>query len=90
MKASEKVYWAKAALALVTGIICFYVQTAFELQGQIALMVGTTLYIGISEAMAVVFKVDRNRTIKIAIGAFLFLWMFTWTLLNTLSHFAWI
>ena len=90
MKASEQVYWVKALLGLVTGIICFYVQSAFDLQGQIALMVGTTLYIAFSEAVAVLFKVDRNRTIKIAIGAFLFLWMFSWTLLNTMSHFGWI
>jgi hypothetical protein len=90
LKASEQVYWVKALLGLVTGIICFYVQSAFDLQGQIALMVGTTLYIAFSEAVAVLFKVDRNRTIKIAIGAFLFLWMFSWTLLNTMSQFGWI
>jgi hypothetical protein len=90
LKASEKVYWVKALLGLATGVICFYVQSSFDLQGQITLMLGTTLYIAFSEAVAIVFKVDRNRTIKIAIGAFLFLWMFTWTLLNTLGQFGWI
>ncbi len=90
MKPSEKVYWTKAALGLVTGLVCYYVQSAFDIQGQIALMVGTTLYIAFSEATAMIYKVDRNRTIKIAIGAFLFIWIFTWTLLNTLGYFAWI
>lgn len=90
MKASEKVYWTKAALGPITGLICFYVQTSLDIHGQIALMLGTTLYIAFSEAAAMIFKVDRNRTIKIALGAFLFTWIFTWTLLNTLSYFAWV
>jgi hypothetical protein len=90
LKASEKVYWTKALLAVLTGLICFYAQSIFNLLGQSALMVGITLYIAFSEAVSVAYKIERNRTIKIAIGAFLFIWMFTWTLLNTLSHFAWI
>jgi hypothetical protein len=90
LKTSEKVYWTKALLAIVTGLICFISQSIFDLLGQSAVMVGIILYIASSEIAAVVFKIDRNRTFKIAIGAFLFVWMFTWTLLNTLSHFAWI
>ena len=90
MKASEKVYWVKAVLGLVTGIICYYIQSIVELQGQIALMVGVTLFIVYSEALAMVFKVDRNRTIRIAMGAFLFLWIFSWTLLHTMGVYGWI
>jgi hypothetical protein len=90
MKASEQVYWIKAALGLITGGLCYYVQTGFGLQGQLAFMIGVTLYILYSEALAVLIKVDRNRTIKIAMGAFLFLWMLTWTLLNTMSISGWI
>ena len=90
MKISEKVYWVKAVLGLVTGVICYYVQSILGLQGQIALMVGVTLFIGVSEALAMVFKVDRNRTIKIAMGAFLFLWIFMWTMLNTMGMYGWI
>ena len=90
MKASEKVYWVKAVLGLVTGIICYYIQSILELQGQIALMVGVTLFIVYSEALAMVFKVDRNRTIRIAMGAFLFLWIFSWTLLHTMGVYGWI
>jgi hypothetical protein len=28
--------------------------------------------------------VDRNRTIRIGVGAYLFIWIFVWTILNTL------
>lgn len=90
MKTSEKVYWVKAVLGLITGVICYYVQSVLEIQGQISLMIGVTLYIAYSEALAIVFKEDRNRTIKIAIGAFIFLWVFVWTLLNTMAAYGWI
>ena len=74
----------KVVGALVTGGICTYLQSSLKLQGHIALMVGMTLYIALSEGIAVITKIDRNRTIKIGIGAFLFLWILVWTLLNTL------
>ena len=90
MKASEQVYWVKTALGIVTGSLCFFIQSSFELQGQLMLMIGATLYIGYSEALAILFKVDRDRTIKIAIGAFLFTWIFTWTFFNTLGYYGWI
>ena len=90
MKASEQIYWTKAELGLITGLICFYAQSILEVQSQIVLMTGVTIYILISEAVAIIFKIDRNRTIKIAIGAFLFIWIFTWTLLNTLHYFTWV
>ena len=90
MKASEQIYWTKAVLGLITGLICFYAQSILEVQSQIVLMTGITIYILISEAVAIIFKIDRNRTIKIAIGAFLFIWIFTWTLLNTLHYFTWV
>ncbi|MFC1802628.1 hypothetical protein ACFL0D_01550 [Thermoproteota archaeon] len=90
MKTSEQIYWVKAALGPITGVLCYYVQSIFQLQGQIALMLGATLYIAYSEALAMVFKTDRNRTIRIALGAFLFLWMLSWTLFNTMGRFGWV
>jgi hypothetical protein len=90
LKASEKVYWIKTALGLLTGVICYHLQSAFTVQGQVIVMIGATLYIAYSEALAILTEVDRNRTIKIAIGAFLFIWILTWTLLNTLGHYGWI
>ncbi len=90
MKTSEQIYWVKTVLAVITGIICYYFQTSLEIQNQIVLMIGATLYIAYSESLAIVFKVDRNRTIKIAIGAFVFLWIITWTLLTTFGQFGWL
>ena len=87
MKESEKVYWIKAVLGLATGLITFYINSS---QGEIALMIGTVLYIAYSEAAAMMFNVDRDRTIKIGMGAFLFLWMLSWTLLNTMGTYGWI
>ncbi|MBN2334039.1 hypothetical protein JXL21_00670 [Candidatus Bathyarchaeota archaeon] len=84
MKTSEQIYWIKVVGALVTGGVCTYLQRSLGLQGHIALMAGTTLYIALSEGLAMITKVDRNRTIKIGIGAFLFLWILVWVLLNTL------
>jgi hypothetical protein len=85
LKPSEKVYWMKAAGALVTGALCMYLNTYLKLQEHLALMAGVTVYVALSESLAVLTGIDRNRTIKIGIGAFLFLWLFTWTLLHTLK-----
>ncbi len=77
-------------LGLVTGLITFYIQSGLGLQGELALMSGTVLYIAYSEVAAKLFDDDRDRTIKIGMGAFLFLWMLFWTLLNTMGKFGWI
>jgi hypothetical protein len=90
LKESEKVYWIKALLGIATGFITFYIQTKLGFQGELAVMAGVSLYIAYSEAAAMVFKVDRDRTIRIAMGAFLFLWMLSWTLLNTMGVYGWI
>lgn len=90
MKQSEKIYWIKALLGIATGFVTFYIKSKLGFQGEIALMAGITLYIAYSEAAAMLFKVDRDRTIRIAMGAFLFLWLLSWTLLNTMGVFNWI
>ena len=90
MKQSEKVYWIKALLGLTTGLITFYIQSGLGQQGEIALMAGTVMYIAYSEAAAKIFNVDRDRTIKIGMGAFLFLWMLSWVLLNTMGTYGWV
>jgi len=78
------VYWIKAVAALINGGLCFYLNNNLGLNGQITLMAGLTLYIALSEGLAVVTDIERDRTLKIGIGAFIFLWMLSWTLLNTL------
>ncbi len=90
MKGSEKVYWTKALLGIATGFVTFYIQSKLGFQGEIALMAGISLYIAYSEATSMIFKVERDRTIKIAMGAFLFLWLLSWTLLNTMGVSGWL
>ncbi len=90
MKDSEKVYWIKALLGIATGFVTFYIKSKLGFQGEIALMAGISLYIAYSEAASMILKVDRDRTIKIAMGAFLFLWMLSWTLLNTMGVSGWL
>jgi hypothetical protein len=90
LKDSEKVYWIKALLGIATGFVTFYIQSKLGFQGEIALMAGISLYIAYSEAASMLLKVDRDRTIKIAMGAFLFLWMLSWTLLNTMGVSGWL
>lgn len=85
MKPSEKVYWIKAGGALVTGALCMYLNSILGLQEHLTLMAGVSVYVALSEGLAVLTGIDRNRTIKIGIGAFLFLWLFAWTLLHTLN-----
>lgn len=85
MKPSEKIYWIKAAGALVTGALCMYLNAYLGLQEHLAAMAGVTVYVALSESLAVITGIDRNRTIKIGVGAFLFLWLFAWTLLNTIK-----
>jgi len=85
LKPSEKIYWIKAAGALVTGALCMYLNAYLGLQEHLAAMAGVTVYVALSESLAVITGIDRNRTIKIGVGAFLFLWLFAWTLLNTIK-----
>lgn len=83
LKASEKVYWIKVVGALVTGAVCAYLNRYVLLQEHLTVMAGVSIYVALSESLAVLTGIDRNRTIMIGVGAFLFLWLFAWTLLNT-------
>lgn len=83
LKTSEKIYWFKVVGALVTGAVCTYLNTFLLLQEHLTVMAGVTIYVAFSESLAVLTGIDRNRAIKIGVGAFLFLWLFSWTLLHT-------
>jgi len=64
--------------------LCFYLNRHLGLNEHITLMAGLTLYIALSEGLAIITEIERDRTLKIGIGAFIFLWMLSWTLLNTI------
>ena len=84
MKLSERIYWIKAASAILVGLICTALQHYVNLDGAIVFSIGSIIYIVFSEGLAVVMKFDRNRAIRVGIGAFIFMWMLTWTLFNTI------
>jgi hypothetical protein len=84
VKPSEQVYWIKAAGAVLAGGICMYLRSIAGLQEGLTILVGIAIYIALSEVLAVLTEVDRNRTIRIGVGAYLFIWIFVWTILNTL------
>ncbi len=84
MKTSDKVYWIKVGGAVIMGILATLLNKYFGLEGNTTFMLGITIYIIFSEALAIVIKMDRSRTLRIGIGAFLFIWVVVWTILNTI------
>lgn len=81
---SERIYWIKAASAILVGLTCTALQHYYGLDGAVVFSIGSIIYILFSEVLAIVMKFDRNRAIRVGIGAFIFLWMLTWTLFNTI------
>ena len=71
--------------ALVNGGLCFCLNHYLGINEHITLIAGLVLYIALSEGLAIVTEIERERTLKIGVGAFIFLWMLSWTLLNTLQ-----
>ncbi len=84
MKASEKVYWIKAGSAVAVAVISLLIQTGFGLDGNYVFLMGTIIYLGLSDLLANQMYLERNRALKIGVGAFLFIWLTIWTMLNTL------
>jgi hypothetical protein len=84
MKDSDQIYWIKSALAIVTGALTMISNTYFGVHDTISVLIGIAIYFAISEIMSMIKNIDRNRTIRIGIGAFLFIWIFSWTLFNTI------
>ena len=84
MKASEKVYWIKAGSAVTVAVISLLIQTGFGLDGNYVFLMGTIIYLGLSDLLANQMHLERNRALKIGVGAFLFIWLTTGTMLNTL------
>jgi hypothetical protein len=83
MKPSEKLYWVKVGLAFLAAIICIAIQVYMKFDGTLVFMLGTLLYLVTSDALSGVFHLDRGHGLKIGIGAYIFVWLMTWTLLYT-------
>ena len=84
VKNPDKIYWLKVGAAVIVAIITTLFKSYMGLEGTVAFMLGGTIYIMFSEALAIFMKMDRGKTLKIGIGAFVFIWVLLWTLFNTL------
>lgn len=83
MKNAEKVWWIKVVASIGVALVTLAFQVYMGFTGETAFMVGVVLYIIISEASAYVMEVERVRSLKIGVGAFLFVWVMVWTLAYT-------
>lgn len=83
MKTSEKVYWIKAAFAVLMALASLLVQTNFNLDGSYVFLLGAMVYMGLSDLLAYQLNLERSRALKIGIGVFIFVWITLWTLFNT-------
>ncbi|MCX6649547.1 MAG: hypothetical protein NTV61_09225 [Candidatus Bathyarchaeota archaeon] len=83
MKPSEKLYWIKAGLAFVAALLCVFLQIYINMEGTLVFMLGTLLYLAASDVLSGFFKLDRSHGLKVGVGAYIFIWVMTWTLLYT-------
>jgi hypothetical protein len=83
VKNAEKVWWIKVVASIGVALVTLAFQVYMGFTGETAFMVGVVLYIIISEASAYVMEVERVRSLKIGVGAFLFVWVMVWTLAYT-------
>ncbi|MBN1682776.1 hypothetical protein JW865_04410 [Candidatus Bathyarchaeota archaeon] len=84
MKTSERVYWIKLVLSIISAIVCVSLQVYVGLDGSIVFMLGSLLYLLLSDLLANMMKLERNHALKIGIGTYVFTWIMTWTILFTI------
>lgn len=82
MKASERIWWIKLMAALGVAFLTLAVQLYFK-SGTVAFMLGVILYMGISDLLSSINKVDRVRSLKIGVGVYFFTWIVTWITVYT-------
>jgi len=88
MKPSEKMYWIKVFLAVVAAVLCVGLQVYANVDGTLVFLIGVLLYMGASEVLSNVFKLDKSHGLKVGVGAYVFIWVMLWTLLFTISKTA--
>lgn len=84
MKPAEKIWWIKIVAALGVAFFTLIVQVYVFRDGSIAFMLGVLLYLGLSDLLASMNKVDRSRGLKIGVGVYFFTWIMTWVLMYTI------
>jgi hypothetical protein len=88
LKPSEKMYWIKVGLAIVAAVLSIGLQVYAGVDGTLVFLIGVLLYMGSSEVMSNVFKLDKSHGLKVGVGAYVFIWVMLWTLLYTVFKTA--
>ncbi len=86
MKPSEKLYWIKVVLAIVAAVLCTALQLTILKDGTLVFLLGTLFYLAISDVFSGVMKLERGHGLKVGIGAYIFVWIMSWTLFYTIIH----
>ena len=84
MKVSDKVWWTKIAAAVGVAIVSVVLQIFFNLRGETTFILGTVIYLGLSDVLSSMNGVERTRGLKIGVGAFFFTWITSWVFLFTI------
>jgi len=84
MEAVDKLYWTKALIAALLGVLFSFLQLATDLSGYAILSVGLALQFLISDLLGRIFNVEKTRSWKIGIGAYFFTWLIVWIVFFTL------
>jgi len=79
-------YWIKAGFAVLAGIFSYSIQNYLNLDGSIVFMLGALVFLAFSDLLSAILKLERNHALKIGIGAYLFTWIITWTILYTVFN----
>ena len=62
MKPSEKVWWTKVAAAVGVAILTLVMQVYFNLLGQTAFMLGTIIYLALSDILSSMNGIERKTS----------------------------
>jgi hypothetical protein len=84
MRASERIWWIKIAAAVGVAFLSLILQAHVFKDGLTTFMLGTLIYMGLSDLLARMSGVDRSRGLKIGVGAYFFTWIVTWVALYTI------
>jgi hypothetical protein len=84
MEAMEKLYWTKALIATVIGILFSIIQSAAPLSGLVMLFLGISVYILLSDLLGRLYNIEQAKALKIGIGAYIFTWLIVWIIVYTL------
>ena len=88
MEAVEKLYWTKVLLAVGVSAVCTLLQSIIQMSGFATFAFGLLMYLLLSNLLGRVFDIERDRALKIGVGAYFFTWLAVWTIAFTLLNTA--